>query len=145
MQSCLLHLQTTIDKCLSTEFLNSGGTGQFTSLALSESFVRVFAAVKRAASEACLGDDFQKVLDAIVTAWTSFKDKLNFDSLLFSNLLDILEGSIVVILDLLQILVTVTAQIAAEAIKTWQAFLSLPLDMPILTPIFKHVTNQDLQ
>ncbi|TDL13694.1 hypothetical protein BD410DRAFT_797551 [Rickenella mellea] len=131
---------------LLNKILNAGGGDNgytFTSNSLT-SLESLFASFEEAANTAGLSDDFNAAVSDFTNLFTSFSNRSTADGTPFDNILDATKHMVFCALDLLETLVLVFEKAAAEAFKFFAELLNAPIDLPIISPIFKFITGTDL-
>ncbi|TDL16742.1 hypothetical protein BD410DRAFT_613185 [Rickenella mellea] len=131
---------------LLNKILNAGGGDNgysflSNSLTALESF---FASFEEAANTAGLSDDFNAAVTDFTHLFSSFSDRSAADGTAWDNILDATKHMVFVVLDLLETLVLVFEKACAEAFKFFAELLNAPIDLPIISPIFKFITGTDL-
>ncbi|TDL16732.1 hypothetical protein BD410DRAFT_844156 [Rickenella mellea] len=131
---------------LLNKILNAGGgddTYSFSSTSLT-SLESLFASFEEAANTAGLSDDFNAAVTDFTHLFASFGSRSAADGTPIDNILDATKHMIFCALDLLETLVLVFEKAAAEAFKFLTELLNAPVNLPIISPIFKLITGTDL-
>lgn len=128
------------------QILNAGGgdSGYAFASASLTALQSAFDAFAEAANTAGLSQDFEAAVNDFTALFASFSDRNAADGTAFNHLLDLMKDAVNVVIDLIETLVLVFEKLAAVAFKFFVELLNAPVDLPIVSMIFKKVTGTDL-
>lgn len=103
-----------------------------------------FASFSEAANTAGLSQDFNAAVNDFTALFASFTDRNAADGTAFNHLLDLMKDAVNVVIDLIETLVLVFEKVAAAAFKFFVELLNAPVNLPIISLIFRKVTGTEL-
>ena len=98
----------------------------------------------QAAGTSNLVTDFSAAMSDLVNLFLSFVSRDTMDATPIDAIMDTIKHLIDVILDLVKPLVLAFANMAAQALTFWMQFLDAPVNLPLISSVFKAVTGVDL-
>ncbi|KAH7106508.1 hypothetical protein BKA62DRAFT_687338 [Auriculariales sp. MPI-PUGE-AT-0066] len=103
-----------------------------------------FSKFAQAATTAGLRDDFNNACNDFIALFVSLVDRSAADGTAWNHFIDLMKDAVFVVIDIIETLVLVFEQLAAEAFKFFFELFNAPVELPIVSLIFKKVTGTDL-